>query len=133
MGNHLGQELHASVPNFVPTWPATDAVTDAAALFSADLKNTRSQTNCCCMLKPMTGPDCKALRQKLGIKQVKLCWDCQLDPALVSKWESGLGRLRAVQVEVIRGYLARHLLAAKQEFAALELPELDAAIDQVTR
>lgn len=79
----------------------------------------------------MTGAECKTLRQKLGIKQVKLCWDCQLDPAIVSKWESGLARLRPMQIEVIRGYLARQLEAAKQEFAALEMSELDEALAQV--
>jgi hypothetical protein len=41
--------------------------------------------------------------------------------------------LRETQVNEIRSYIAQHLLAAKQEFAELELPELDAAIEQVTR
>jgi DNA-binding transcriptional regulator YiaG len=77
----------------------------------------------------MDGSQCKALRQKLGVKQVVLAWDCQIDPALVSKWEAGVGRLRPVQVGLIRAYLVQHLAAAKQELAALELPELE----QVTR
>jgi DNA-binding transcriptional regulator YiaG len=81
----------------------------------------------------MDGAQCKVLRQKLGIRQVVLAWDCQIDQAILSKWEAGLARLRPTQIDVIRGYLAQHLLAAKQYFAALELPELDAAIEQVTR
>ena len=81
----------------------------------------------------MDGSQCKALRQKLGIKQVVLAWNCQIDQAIVCKWEAGIARLRPAQIEVIRGYLAQRLLAAKQEFAALELPELDRAIEQVTR
>jgi len=80
----------------------------------------------------MTGAQCKALRVKLGIKQIRLAWDCNLDPTLVSRWESGHYKLRPMQVDVIRGYLQQHLLAAKQEFAKLELPELDAAIAEVT-
>lgn len=81
----------------------------------------------------MDGFQCKALRQKLGLKQVVLAWDCQIDQAIVSRWEAGLARLRPMQVEVIRRYLAQHLAAAKQEVAVLELPELDRALEQVTR
>jgi len=81
----------------------------------------------------MDGPKCKELRQKLGIKQVVLAWDCQIDPGLISKWEAGVARLREPQVQIIQHYLAQRLLAAKERFAAMELPELDAAIEQVTR
>lgn len=79
------------------------------------------------------GRQCKELRQKLGIRQAVLAWECQLDQSIVSRWEAGLARLRPTQVDVIQGYLAQRLLAAKQQLAALELPELDAAIEQVTR
>jgi|ERR1017187_3502353 DNA-binding transcriptional regulator YiaG len=81
----------------------------------------------------MTGPECKELRQKLRIRQVELAWECNLDAGLVSKWEAGFARLRAPQVQIIQHYLAQRLLAAKERFAAMELPELDAAIEQVTR
>ena len=83
----------------------------------------------------MDGPKCKELRQKLGIKQVVLAWDCQIDPGLISKWEAGVARLRQTQVDVIRGYLAQRLAAVKDEMTRLQLPdaEVDAAIEQVTR
>jgi predicted transcriptional regulator len=81
----------------------------------------------------MTGTECRELRAKLGIKQTRLAWDCAVDATLVSRWEAGVYKLKAAQVESIRDYLARHLQAAKQEFATLELPELDRAIDQVAR
>jgi hypothetical protein len=56
-----------------------------------------------------------------------------LDAGLVSKWEAGFARLRAPQVQIIQHYLAQRLLAAKERFAAMELPELDAAIEEATR
>lgn len=70
----------------------------------------------------MTGEACRELRQRLGIRQAKLCWDLSLDPALISRWESGVARLRPAQVEAVRTYLSDRLQAAKQEITALELP-----------
>ncbi|MFL6306890.1 MAG: helix-turn-helix domain-containing protein [Candidatus Sulfotelmatobacter sp.] len=76
----------------------------------------------------MTGEECRELRQRLGITQAKLCWHLGLDPALISRWECGVGRLREPQIESIRAYLAKQLQAAKQEIAALEVPSLDRAM-----
>ncbi|MGB9072737.1 MAG: hypothetical protein WCC22_08695 [Terriglobales bacterium] len=73
------------------------------------------------------------MRTKLGIRQIVLAWDCQIDPTLISRFENGVYKLRPMQVDAITSYLAKHLLAAKEEFAALELPELNRAIEQVTR
>jgi transcriptional regulator with XRE-family HTH domain len=70
----------------------------------------------------MTGAQCKALRVKLGIKQIKLAWDCGLDSTLVSRWEGGIYRLRPEHIEAIRAYLAEQIQSAKEEIAALELP-----------
>jgi transcriptional regulator with XRE-family HTH domain len=81
----------------------------------------------------MDGAKCRELRDKLGIRQAALAWHCQIDPATLSKWECGVGRLRQTQLDVITEYLAQRLQAAKAEFAALELPELDRAIEQVTQ
>jgi transcriptional regulator with XRE-family HTH domain len=81
----------------------------------------------------MDGATCRSLREKLGITQVALAWHCQIDPAMLSKWESGVARLRQPQVDLITDYLADRLQAAKAEFAALELPQLDRAIEQATR
>jgi len=81
----------------------------------------------------MDGAKCKQLREKLGIRQAALAWHCQIDPATLSKWESGVARLRPTQLELVTEYLAERLQAAKAEFAALELPELDRAIEQVTQ
>jgi len=79
----------------------------------------------------MDGSKCRELRDKLGIRQAKLCWDLGLDPAVISRWECGVGRLREPQIESIRAYLAQQLAAAKQEIAALEVPQLGNAM--VTR
>jgi transcriptional regulator with XRE-family HTH domain len=79
----------------------------------------------------MSGEECRELRQRLGIRQAKLCWDLSLDPALISRWECGVARLRPAQIESIRDYLAQQLEAAKQEIAALEVPQLGNAM--VTR
>jgi predicted transcriptional regulator len=79
----------------------------------------------------MTGESCRELRQRLGITQAKLCWHLGLDPALISRWECGVGRLRPAQCEAITAYLAEQLEAAKQEIAALEVPQLGNAM--VTR
>ena len=82
----------------------------------------------------MTGSECKALRAKLGIKQIKLAWDCGLDPTLISRWEAGVYRLREPQIAVIRDYLAQRLLEVKEEMLRLQLPdtEVDRALE-VTR
>jgi hypothetical protein len=82
----------------------------------------------------MTGSECKALRAKLGIKQIKLAWDVGLDPTLISRWEAGVYRLRAPQIDVIRGYLAQRLAAVKDEMTRLQIPgdEVDRALE-VTR
>lgn len=83
----------------------------------------------------MTGSECKLLRAKLGIKQIKLAWDCGIDPALISRWEAGVYRLRPYQAEVIRGYLQQHLLIARAQFAELEIPpvEVDRALEKVSQ
>jgi len=73
----------------------------------------------------VTGEECRELWQRLGTKQAKLCWHLGLDPALISRWECGVGRLRPVQREAITAYVAQQLQAAKQEIAATELPQLE--------
>jgi transcriptional regulator with XRE-family HTH domain len=73
----------------------------------------------------MDGAKCRELRDKLGIRQAALAWHCQIDPATLSKWECGIGRLRPAQCEAITAYLAQQLETAKLEIAALELPQLE--------
>ena len=71
----------------------------------------------------MTGEECKQVRLRLGLKQTKLAWDVGIDPTLISRWESGVYKLRAAQVAAVRAYLTRCLQTAKTELAALQLPE----------
>jgi len=77
----------------------------------------------------MTGEECREIRQRLGIRQSKLCWDLALEPALISRWESGVARLRPTQINAVRTYLAEQLQAMKQEIAALEVPGLMQSIE----
>ena len=81
----------------------------------------------------MDGSQCRELRQRLGLTQARLAFQCQLDAAQLCRWEQGDARLRPMQVAVIRDYLAEQLLAAKEQFRTLKLPEvaIDRALETV--
>lgn len=78
----------------------------------------------------MTGPQCRQLRERLGLSQARLAFQCQVDASLLCRFEQGVAKLRPTQMEVLRSYLGSRLIAVKREMEHLELPseQVDSAL-----